>query len=65
MDGPNFAWYHGKFTKLGVDLYPKYKTGLLNKFIESQSIVGKKPDLVTLLKQLAPEITNQWLAEMK
>lgn len=64
MDGPNFAWYHGKFTKLGYELYPKYKTDLLNIFIASQSD-GKKQDPLTLLKQRSPAITNQWLDEMK
>jgi hypothetical protein len=65
MDGPNFAWYHGKFTKLGNDLYSSYKTDLLKKFIASQSIKEMKTDPLILLRRLSPEITTKWLTEMK
>ena len=65
MNGPNFAWFQGKFVELGYELYPKYKTGLLNRFIVGQSVSGKDLNPLTLLKQLEPKITNQWLAEMK
>ena len=61
----NYGWYQGKFQELGERLYPKFKTELLTKFIDNYSADGKKPDPLVLLQQLAPEITNQWLKEMK
>jgi hypothetical protein len=64
--GPkNYAWYQGKFQKLATKLYPHFKIDLLKKFIDNYSAKGKKTDPLDLLKQLAPEITNQWLGEMK
>jgi hypothetical protein len=64
--GPeNYAWYQGKFQELGYRLYPKYKIDLIRTFIENYSISGKHLDPIDLLRQLAPEITNQWLEEMK
>jgi hypothetical protein len=64
--GPtNYAWYQGRFQKLATALYPKFKVGLLKLFIENFSINEKKTDPLVLLRQLAPETTNQWLAEMK
>lgn len=64
--GPqNFGWYHGKFQKLGIMLYPKFKIDLIRKFIDNYSAKGKNLDPLILLKQMAPEITNQWLEEMK
>jgi hypothetical protein len=61
----NYGWYQGQFQNLGYALYPKFKTDLLRKFIESDSADEKKPDPLTLLQQLAPAITSQWLKGMK
>ena len=64
--GPqNYAWYQGKFQKLGHELYPKFKIGLIREFIYNYKIDGKKLDPITLLKQLAPDIMKQFLDEMK
>lgn len=61
----NYGWYQGQFQNLGYELYPKFKTDLIKKFIANYSAGGKKLDPLVLLQQLAPEITNQWLKEMK
>lgn len=61
----NYGWYQGRFQELGYKLYPKFKVELLRKFIANYSPGGKKLPPLVLLQQLAPEITNQWLEEMK
>jgi hypothetical protein len=61
----NYGWYQGQFQNLGYELYPKFKTELLKKFIDNYSDAGKKLPPLDLLKQLAPEITNQWLKGME
>ena len=61
----NYGWYQGQFQNLGYELYPKFKTDLIKKFIANYSATGKKLDPLVLLQQLAPEITNQWIKEMK
>lgn len=61
----NYGWYQAQFQNLGYELYPKFKTRLINEFINNASPTGKKLDSLDLLKQLAPEIMNQWLKEMK
>jgi hypothetical protein len=65
MGGRNDGWYQGKFQELGYRLYPKFKMGLLRKFIANDAPDGKKLAPLTLLKQLAPGITHQWLKEME
>jgi len=61
----NYGWYQGQFQNLGYELYPKFKTDLIKKFIADYSVNGKKSEPLVLLKQLSPEITNQWLEEME
>ena len=61
----NYGWYQAQFQNLGYELYPKFKTDLIKKFIANYSANGKKLDPLVLLQQLAPEITNQWIKEMK
>ncbi|MEO9023347.1 MAG: hypothetical protein ABI290_14535, partial [Ginsengibacter sp.] len=61
----NYGWYQGQFQNLGYELYPKFKTELLTKFIDNYSADGKKLAPLVLLQQLAPEITNQWLKGME
>ncbi|MBN9351600.1 MAG: hypothetical protein J0H55_13045 [Chitinophagaceae bacterium] len=61
----NYGWYQAQFQNLGYELYPKFKTRLINEFIKNASPEGKKLDPLALLQQIAPEITNQWLKEMK
>lgn len=65
VGAPNYGWYQGKFQELGKRLYPKFKVELIRKFIANDSANGKKLDPLVLLKQLAPEITNEWLKEMQ
>lgn len=65
VGAPNYAWYQGKFQELGERLYPKFKVELIKKFIANYSANGKKLDPLVLLQQLSPEITNQWIKEMK
>lgn len=61
----NYGWYQGQFQNLGYELYPKFKTDLIKKFIDNYSANGKKLEPLVLLQQLAPEIMNQWLKEME
>lgn len=61
----NYGWYQAQFQNLGYELYPKFKTRLINEFIKNASPTGKKLDPLALLQQIVPEITNQWLKEMK
>lgn len=61
----NYGWYQGKFQELAKRLYPKFKVELIREFITNYSATGKKLEPLVLLKQLAPEITNEWLEEMK
>lgn len=61
----NYGWYQAQFQNLGYELYPKFKTRLISKFINNASPDAKKSDPLVLLQQLAPEITNRWLTEMK
>lgn len=61
----NYGWYQAQFENLGYELYPKFKTELLKAFIENYSEAGKKLPPLDLLKQLASEITNQWLKEIE
>lgn len=65
VGGPNYGWYQAQFQNLCYELYPRFKTELLRKFIENYSDAGKKLPPLDLLKLLAPEITNQWLEEME
>lgn len=65
VGAPNYGWYQGRFQELGYQLYSKFKTDLIKKFIGNYSVNGKHLDPLILLQQLAPEITNQWLKEMK
>jgi hypothetical protein len=61
----NYAWYQGKFQELGYKLYPKFKIELIRVFMANYKSGGKQLEAVTLLKQMAPEITRQFLKEMK
>jgi hypothetical protein len=61
----NYGWYQGRFQELGNLLYPKFKTGLIRKFIDNYAAGGRKLPPLILLKQLAPEETSQWLKEME
>lgn len=61
----NYGWYQAQFQNLGYMLYPKFKTELIKKFIENNSVTGKKLSSIDLLKHLAPEIMNQWLKGME
>lgn len=65
VGAPNYGWYQGKFQELGKRLYQKFKVDLIRKFIANDAANGKKLDPLVLLKQLAPEITNDWLKEMQ
>ena len=61
----NYGWYQARFTELGKRLYPKFKVELLREFVDNYSRDGKKLEALVLLRQIAPEITNQWVEEMK
>lgn len=61
----NYGWYQGKFQELCDRLYPEFKIDLIRKIIDNYSANGKHSDMLTLLKQISPEITNKWLEEMK
>lgn len=61
----NYGWYQAQFQNLGYELYPEFKITLLKKFIDNYSTDGKKLDPLLLLQQLAPEMTNKWMKEMK
>jgi hypothetical protein len=61
----NYAWYQGKFQDLGYRLYPKFKIKLIKEFMVNYKPGGKQLEAVTLLKQLSPDITRQFLEEMK
>jgi hypothetical protein len=61
----NYGWYQGQFQNLGYKLYPKFKTQLIKIFIDNFSDAGKKLPPLDLLKQIAPDITNQWLNKME
>ena len=65
MSPQNYAWYQGKFQKLGYQLYPKFNIGLLREFIKNYEMPGKKLDPISLLQQLAPDIMTKFLEEMK
>lgn len=60
----NYGWYQGQFQNLGYKFYPKYKTELLEKFIDNYSADGQKLEPLALLQQLEPGIMNQWLKKM-
>lgn len=64
MEAQNYGWYQAQFQNLGNELYPKFRTGLLEIFIDNYSETGKKLSPLDLLKQIAPEITTGWLKEM-
>lgn len=64
MEAQNYGWYQAQFQNLGNELYPKFRTGLLEIFIENYSETGKKLSPLDLLKQIAPEITTEWIEEM-
>jgi hypothetical protein len=61
----NYGWYQGKFNDLCDRLYPKFKIELIRKIIANYSANGENLDMLILLKQITPEITNKWLEEMK
>ena len=54
-----------KFQQLSDRLYPKFKIDLIREISDNYSVGGKKSQFLALLKQLAPDITDQWLKEMK
>lgn len=61
----NYAWYQGKFQELGYKLYTRFGITLIKDFIDNFKTNGKNLDPITLLKQLAPDITKQFLEQMK
>jgi len=65
MGVKNYGWYQGKFEQLSDRLYLKFKIDLFKKTTDNYSAHGKNLEFVTFLKQLAPDITEQWLKEMK
>jgi hypothetical protein len=64
--GPkNYNWYQSKFAQLGLKLYPQFKTDLIKKVVDNYKADGKNLDGVSLLKNMAPEIMNEWLKGMQ
>lgn len=62
---PNYDWYQKKFIRLGLQLYPQFKTSLITAILENYAPGGKKHDPLTLMKTIAPDTMNKWLEEMK
>jgi hypothetical protein len=62
---PNYAWYQQKFIELGEKLYSKFRLKLIQQFLQNYSSKEKNIDPQELLNQLAPEIMEKWLNEMK
>lgn len=64
--GPkNYGWYQNKFAQLALKLYPQFKTDLIKKVLDNYKADGKNLEGVLLLKNIAPEIMNEWLKEMQ
>ncbi|HVT86061.1 MAG TPA: hypothetical protein VHD35_12730 [Chitinophagaceae bacterium] len=64
--GPaNYDWYQREFIQLGIKLYPRLKLTLIEKVIENFSPEGKHLDPLSLLKNLSPDITKNWLMQMQ
>ena len=64
--GPkNYGWYQNKFAQLALKLYPQFKTDLIKKVLVNYETGGKNLEGVLLLKNLAPEIMNEWIKDMQ
>ncbi len=64
--GPaNYDWYQKEFLQLGLQLYPQFRLGLINKITENYSLHGKHLTALMLLKNIAPVTTDNWLKEMQ
>ena len=60
VGGANYGWYQEQFAHLGYELYPKFKTRLVQIAIAEYGPSGRKTSPMALLERLAPRTMQAW-----